>query len=161
MNTDITQAEVLDAVLEQMNDHINRHGQIKQSSQVIKNWHKYDNTVWTLILRGIQRAISNGEITVEGWVERDIDFLLTHIEKCQDHTDNVLYQEPKETGRLPDSVTHANRAKHYKTIKTRTFRTMMQIREALCKALGIDLPNEDSSKGKLDPQPKERLFEFG
>jgi len=161
MNIDITQAEVLDVVLEQMNDHINKHGQIKKSSQVIKNWHQYDNTIWTMILQGIQRAITNGYIKVDGWVESEIDFLLTHIRKCEAHTDNVLYQDPKETARLPDSVTHANTAKHYKTIKTRTFRIMMQIREALCKALGIDLPNEDSSKGKLDPQPKERLFEFG
>jgi len=161
MNIDITQAEVLDVVLEQMNDHINKHGKIKQSSQVIKNWHQYDNTIWTMILQGIQGGIANGYITVPYWAEKEFDFLLTHIRKCEAHTDNVLFQDPKETARLPDSITHANTAKHGITIKRRTFRCMMQIREALCKALGIDLPNEDSSKGKLDPQPKERLFEFG
>lgn len=136
--------------LNQMNSHINRNGQIKPSSQVIKNWHEYDNAIWKCILTCAKILTEAGKMKVPGYVERDIDFLLAHIEKCADYTDNVLYPTTKETAQLPDAVTHANLAKHTKSIKSRTFRTMMNIREGLNEALDIWLPNVDTSKGTLN-----------
>ena len=136
--------------LKQMNDYINRNGGMQPSSQVIKNWHDYDNSIWKCILTCAKILSESGKIKLPLYVERDIDFLLTHIEKCADYTDNVLYPPVHETERLPDAVTHANLGKHNKSIKTRTFRTMMNVREALNKALDIWLPNVDASKGTLN-----------
>tara|TARA_B100000242_G_scaffold294157_1_gene275155 strand:- start:243 stop:761 length:519 start_codon:yes stop_codon:yes gene_type:complete len=136
--------------LKQMNDYINRNGRMRPSSQVIKNWHEYDNAIWKCILTCAKILVEAGKMKVPGYVEKDIDFLLTHIEKCADYTDNVLYPHPHETARLPDAVTHANLAKHRKSIKSRTFRTMMNVREGLNEALEIWLPNVDTAKGTLN-----------
>lgn len=157
METEIL-AGALDKSVRSMNKHINDNGQIQPSSDVIKNWHEYDNTIWKVILTASKILIDGGKMNVKGYVEADIDFLLQHIEKCADYTDNVLYPTQQETMRLPDAVTHVAKHRHGKTIKTRTFRTMMNIREGLNTALGIDLPNADGSKGGLDPTPFERLF---
>jgi len=153
----MTNKQITDATgdsLKQMNNHIRENGKIKPSSNVIKNWHEYDNAKWKHILTCNKILIDQGILKVPGYVEQDIDFLLTHIEKCADYSDNVLYPTPKETATLPDAVTHANLAKHNKSIKSRTFRTMMNIREALNDALDIDLPNDDSSI----LGPKDTLF---
>jgi len=153
-----TMAGVLGETLRQMNSHINENGKIQPSSQVIKNWHEYDNCIWIAALEGIKILSEAKLIKLPRFVENDVDFLHTHIQKCADYTDNVLYPTPKETGRLPDAVTHANRAKHDRTIKSTTFRTMMNVREALNQALDIYLPNDDDSKGGLDPTPYEKFF---
>ena len=157
METEVL-AGALDVSVRTMNNHINENGQIKPSSAVIKTWHDYDNTIWKVILTASKILIEGGKMKVPSYVEADIDFLLEHIEKCADYTDNVLYPTPKETASLPDAVTHAAKHKHSKTIKSRTFRTMMNVREGLNEALGIILPNDDDSKGGLDPTPYERFF---
>lgn len=151
-------ASAMSVALKEMNEHINENGQINRSSQVIKNWHVYDNYTWELILGGAKYLNEQGKIKLKGFAERDVDFLLEHLAECYQHTDNVLFPNVKTTGTLPASVTHANPAKYQCTIKTRTFRTMMNVREALCDALDIDLPNEDSSKGKLNATPMDTLF---
>lgn len=145
--------------LKQMNDYINRTGAIAPSSALIKGWHEYDNTIWKCILTCARILVDDHKIQVPGYVDKDIDFLLAHIKEYGIHHDNVLYPTPKETGQLPGAVTHANRGKYDKTIKSRTFRTMMNVREALNEALGIDLPNDDGSRGRLDPKPSDTLFE--
>jgi len=151
-------AGAISIALKEMNNHINANGQINRSSQVIKNWHVYDNYTWELILSGAKYLNEQGCINLKGYTERDLDFLLEHLAECYQHTNNVLFPNVKTTGNLPASVTHANPAKYQCTIKTRTFRTMMNLREALCEALDIDLPNEDSSKGKLNATPMSVLF---
>jgi len=155
---DVLQAEAVWGCVNQMNKHIHKHGEIKPSSQVIKNWHEYNNDLWKVFLTGTKRLIDNGKLNLPYWAETDVEFLLEHIEKCADLTDNVLYPTQEETARLPDAVTHVAKHKHGKTIKSRTFRTMMNVREAVCKALDIDLPNSDDSKGGLDPTPFDKFF---
>ena len=152
-------ADALHQALEEMNSYINDYGQIQRSSSIIKGWHTYDNHQWELILAGAKSLSDTGRLDLPTYVEKDIDFLLQHLEEYSVHSDNLLYPTPAETNSLPSAITHANKAKYETTIKTRTFRTMMNVREALCRALDIDLPNEDSSKGNLNPQPKEALFE--
>jgi len=145
--------------LNQMNSHINQVGAIKPSSPIIKGWHEYDNVIWKCILTCARILVDENRIQVPNYVDKDIDFLLRHIDEFGNHHNNVLYPTPKDTGTLHGAITHANRAKYEKTVKSRTFRTMMNIRESINFALDIDLPNEDGSRGKLTPSPKETLFE--
>ena len=152
-------AEAISKSIDEMNDYINTQGMIKPSSKIIKGWHNYDNEQWELILAGAKALADAGDISLPSYVERDIDVLLKHIAEYEAHCDNLMYPTPALTAQLPSAVTHADKRKYDKTIKTRTFRTMMNIREAICAAIDIDLPNDDSSKGKLDPKPGELLFE--
>jgi len=155
-------ADVMSAVLKQMNSHINKHGMIKTSSQVIKNWHEYDNTVWLHIFGTVKLLCDKGLLTLPPFVERDIDYLVNHITEYADDAkykydcDNLAYPDPKYG--LPSRLTEDDRRKYTKTIRTRTFRTMMNVRESLNHAIGVHLPNEDSSKGLLDPTPFEKNF---
>jgi len=98
-------------------------------------------------------------IRIDRFSEENIDFLLQHLDQYWGYTHNILYPTPKETNSLPGSITHANRRAYPKTIKSRTFKFMMEYREALCiHMLGFDLRNEDSSKGLLTPTPFEEMF---
>jgi hypothetical protein len=158
--TTLQMASMTGVALRAMNDHINTHGAIKPSSEIIKGWHEYDNLIWKCILTITKTLADQGAISVPNYVDKDIDLLLQHLNEYDIHHHNLLYPTPKETGKLPGALTHANRAKYDKSIKTRTFRFMMNMRESICFAIDIDLPNEDSSRGKLTPSPKETLFEY-
>lgn len=154
--------QVADAVsdaLSEMNDYINDNGKIQPSSGMIKHWHTYDNHRWELILSGAKALCECGDIRVKPFVEKDIDMLLDHLTQYDSYADNILYPTPKIHRTLPSAVTHADDRKYDKTIRSRTFRTMVNLREALCESLGIDLPNDDSSLGKLNPTPYEALFQ--
>tara|TARA_R110000796_G_scaffold58432_1_gene135024 strand:- start:814 stop:1308 length:495 start_codon:yes stop_codon:yes gene_type:complete len=157
---DATIAGATGVSLNQMNSHINQVGAIKPSSPIIKGWHDYDNVIWKCIFSCARILIDQNRISVPNYVDKDIDFLLTHIEEYGVHHNNVLYPTIKDTGTLPGAITHTNKAKYAKTVKSRTFRTMMNIRESLNAALDIDLPNEDGSRGRLTPSPKDTLFEI-
>jgi hypothetical protein len=153
-------ATALHQALDEMNTYINLNGEIKRSSSIIKGWHTYDNYTWELIMSGAQVLNDQRLIDLPDWVIKDIDLLLNHLSEHSAHHSNILYPTPKDTNSLPHAITHADLTKYPRSIKTRTFRTMMNIREALCRALDIDLPNCDSSQGLLDPKPKDLLFEF-
>jgi hypothetical protein len=144
--------------LSEMNNYINLNGKIAPSSTMIKNWHTYDNHRWELVLTGAKAMIECSDIRVRPFVEQDIDMLLNHLTQYDSYADNILYPTPKVHKSLPSAITHADDRKYAKTIRTRTFRTMLNLREALCDTLGIDLPNEDSSIGKLKPNTYEALF---
>ena len=159
-----TVGKVMAEAVRQMNQHINQHGRIERSSQVIKNWHDYDNDVWLCILAGAQILQDEANLRLPGYAEDDIELLAKHIEDYGSHHSNILYPTPKDTKHMGDALTHNNPQKHSRTIKQRTYRLMMNIRDRLCgddKSIGVlamDFPNSDSSKGKLDPTPKETLL---
>jgi hypothetical protein len=152
-------ARALGDALNTMNSHINAHGEIERSSAIIKGWHNYNNLEWGLILGGAQYLSDSTCIRLPAKIEQDIEFLLKHLSEHKGLHHNILYPTVKDTGALPNAVTHTNRAKHDVSIKTRVFRTMMAIRESLCAALDIDLPNCAASKGKLNPTRYEEMFE--
>jgi hypothetical protein len=147
----------------EMNNLINAEGQLKKS-RIIKQWHKYDNHDWDCILAVVRYLDEQGKIKLPQFILNDVELLSKHLEEFgveierDFYCDNLLYPSPKHTKTLPDRMTHGNPARNDKTIKTRVFRTMMNVREALCEACGIDLPNDDSSKGKLNPTPFDDLF---
>lgn len=140
-----------------MNNHINENGEIQRSSPVIKLWHTYTNDDWFRILGCVKHLSNCAGIRLPVKTELDIGILLKHLKQYDEHCDNVLYPKVKVTNSLPKAITNINGDTSVKTV---TFRTMMNIRETLCAALDIDLPNADSSIGKLNPTAFEALYEL-
>lgn len=139
-----------------MNTHINTHGQIQRSSDLIKHWHDLNNTDWLVILNIALAMEQDGSWRLNRWTLADCERLVKHIQQYDSHCDNLLYPTPKITNSLHKKITNFDSST---TVKSITFKTMMNLREAYCAMQDIDLPNEDSSKGKLDPTPRERLFQ--
>lgn len=142
--------------MQSMNDHINANGQIKKSSAIIKHWHELTNRDWLIILLIAKELDNEGSIYLSEGVLNDIDRLINHIDNYDVHCNNLLYPSIDVSKKLNHSLSNFSRDT---TVKTITFKTMMNIREAYCKMKNLDLPNDDSSKGKLDPNPREELFE--
>lgn len=142
--------------MERMNQQINSYGKIAKSSSLITHWHTLNNVDWLTLLTSAQGLEAEGSLRLKSWCLRDIDRLIKHIEHNYTHCDNLLYPTVKETNSLPHKITHFDRTTSVKTV---TFKTMMNLREAYCAMLGIDLPNEDSSKGLLNPTRFEVLFD--
>jgi hypothetical protein len=152
-------AKLLKAICHQMNERINEIGEIPRSDQTIKNWHEYDNVMWRQLLETV--LIIDECYRVDQNLVKDCQRLIKHIDQYGDYTDNVLYPEPKITNHLSKKITTViNEWNKSETVKTSTFRTMMRIRELYCDIIGLDLPNDDSSIGKLNLSPLERLFEI-
>lgn len=152
-------ATLLKAICRQMNERINEIGEIPRSDQTIKNWHEYDNVMWRQLLETV--LILDECYRVDHHLVIDCQRLIKHIDQYGDYTENVLYPEPKISSSLNKRITTVvNDWGTSETVKTATFRTMMRIRELYCKIIDLDLPNEDSSKGKLIQSPLERLFEI-
>lgn len=139
-----------------MNDHINQNGQIKKSSAVIKHWHTFTNEDWSDLLFVIKGLDNEGSMYLNHWRLQDIDHLIQHLDNYSNHADNLLYPDIKITNSLSKKLTNFDSTTSVKTV---TFRVMMSAREAYCVMQGIDLPNDDSSIGKLTPQPSVQLFE--
>lgn len=152
-------AKLIIAVCEQMNQRINEIGEIPRSDQTIKNWHEYDNVMWQLLLDAV--LIIDECYNVDQNLIKDVEILLKHLEQYGDYTENLLYPEPKITNSISKRLTNVtNSWNRTESVKTVTFRTMMRIRELYCEIAGIDLPNDDTSKGKLDGKPVDSLFDF-
>lgn len=137
-----------------LNNYINTYGQIERSS-VIKEWHDWTNQDWHNYFMLVLALEDRGDIRLDGRITRDLHTLIKHIEEYGSHCENIIYPHPKLTKQLHHKLTHLHRDT---TIKSVAFRCMMNIREAYCAMLDIDLPNADSSIGKLDPTPFERMF---
>ena len=138
-----------------LNSYINTHGQIQRSS-IIKQWHDWDNAQWYRYLMFTLVLDDKAHLRLDGRIVRDLQTLVHHIEEYGNHCDNIIYPHPKTTKNLHHKLTHLHRDTSVKSV---AFRAMMNIREAYCELLDIDLPNADSSIGKLDPTPFEEMFE--
>ena len=156
MTTIKDQVRLFRKEMELMNKHIKCYGRIQKSSPVIKHWHTLNNLDWLTVLTIAKGLDQEGSMPLKDWTLRDIDKLVNHITNYESHCDNLLYPEIAVTKTLHHKLTNFDRTV---TVKSITFKTMMNLREAYCKMKGIELPNDDSSKGKLDPKPIETLFE--
>jgi hypothetical protein len=151
-------ADVLMHACDTMNERINQIGQIPTSDLTIKTWHTYTNTDWEYILDAVLEI--DKLYDVANSLIADIKTLKDHIGQCGHLCDNILYPTPQESVALPRRATTLMQYNPPKTVKTLTFRTMMRIRELYCEIIGLDLPNEDASQGKLNAKPVDNLFEF-
>lgn len=142
--------------IERLNLYINAHGQIQRSS-VIKHWHDLYNGDWLDIFQTAQQLDTQGYWNLAPWITSDLERLVSHITNYHTHADNIVFPSPKAQRNMPKRLTQFSSDR---SVKSAVFKTMMNIREAYCDLFAIDLPNDDSSIGALDPKPQQTLFEF-
>lgn len=149
---ELTQS-ALTQICDDMNQWINLHGKIKPST-FIKEWHDLDNEFWIEVFFEAVKVHSTTTHELTSSVLRDINRLVEHVETCGHLHKNIL--NPDLGVKLPRA---AIRIENW-TVKTVLWRTIMSLREYYCAVRGIDLPNDDSSIGKLNPpsNPFEDMF---
>lgn len=139
-----------------MNQYINDHGQIPQST-FIKEWHNRTNRDWLMIIQHIECTDQYSKYTVPSGMLRDAAALKKHIAQWGRFHPNILNPDMRDHHLLPKPA----RTIDNKTVKTTLWRFMMNCREFYCNCKGIDLPNDDSSRGKLNGNPNPNdLFDF-
>ena len=143
--------------MKNMNNHINIHGKIKDSTY-IKHFHTLNNEDWARIINVAVMCYDLGIMKLPVKIINDCEELFEIIKTYHTLGDNVLLPHPNLKHRLPKSLWTMPNSNE--TVKTVTWRAMVNFREAYCDMLGIYLPNEDSSIGLLDPKPRDQLFEF-
>lgn len=130
-------------VSELLNREIRQSGKLQKNNKTI--WaalHNMDNDIWAMYLRGIKI------------IDREFGYLVP-----MDTIATVLELE-RALERYGDLSTSNNLLTPFKTrtnghnYKGRAWKMVNQGREVWCKAMEIDLPNDDSSK----KQPGEDLF---
>ena len=132
-------------ICNEMNDYINNHGQIPRSS-FIKKWHDLDNDYFVDVLHEAYTINNTTTHWFGNYLKRDIEMLLEHMERYSHLHSNIL--NPHMGVDLPSAATKVEN----QSVKSVFWRTMMQLRESYCRVNGIDLPNDDSSIGKLNRQ---------
>ena len=130
-------------ICSEMNDYINDNGQIPRSS-FIKQWHDLDNDFWINVFWEALKIDGSTAYDLSDSVKEDIKRMLNHIQSCGQLHPNIL--NPDLNVKLPRAATQIESW----SVKSVLWRTMMRLREYYCWVNKIDLPNEDSSKGKLD-----------
>ena len=143
--------------MKNLNEHINTHGEISRSTY-IKHFHTLINEEWARILEVAVTCDYLGIMPLTNRTLEDCEQLYEIIKTHHSFGDNLLCPSPKQESRLPRALRDLPGSTT--TVKTATWRVMMNLREAYCDMLGIVLPNSDSSIGLLDPKPRDQLFEF-
>ena len=133
-------------VSELLNREIHNHGKLQKNNKAIwSTLHAMDNDIWSMYLRGI----------------KIIDKEFGHLVQM-DEIATVLDLE-RLLERYGHLSTSNNLLTPFKTringhnYKGRAWKMVNQGREIWCRAMQIDLPNEDASK----TQPIDNIVEFG
>lgn len=139
-------------ICDDLNAYINEKGKI-QKSTFIKIWHDLENQDWKDVFNAAMRIHESTGYKLS----KD---LLTEIRELEDHMKQYGYLhknilDPHFGAKLDYPATQIG----HDSVKTVLWRTMMRLREYYCWVIGIDLPNEDSSIGKLNAQAKLNPFE--
>ena len=130
-------------ICDEMNQYINKHGKIPRSS-FIKKWHDLNNEYFVDVFHDAYTVNNTTSHWFGNELMQKIQLLLEHMERYGHLNNNIL--NPHMDVKLPGAATKIQ----YQSVKTVFWRTMMLLREYYCRVNGIDLPNEDSSIGKLD-----------
>lgn len=151
----------LNIIMDEMNEYINQHGPLPKSTSktgFLNQWHDLDNEFWIAVLEQSLAIHENTKYHCSSWVEDDIYTLLKHIVNYGEHHDNILNPSLADQKHMHKRLTQVNTGTSIKSI---LWRAMMNIREQLYNPfMGIDLPNDSSSIGKLKPSPFESLFSW-
>lgn len=137
---------VFSKVSELLNQQIREHGRLQKNNKAIWNaLHSMNNDIWLMYLRGIKI------------IDKEFGHLVP-----MDTVATVL-----ELERLLERYGHFSTSNNLLTpFKTRTnghnykgraWKMVNQGREVWCKAMAIDLPNDDSSKSS----PSDNVLDFG
>jgi len=133
-------------VSELLNNQITAHGKLQKNNKTVWNTlHAMDNDIWAMYLRGIKI------------IDKEFGHLVS-----MDTIATVLELE-RNLERYAHISTSNNLLTPYKTrtnghnYKGKAWKMVNQGREVWCKAMGIDLPNDDSSK----QGPADNILDFG
>ena len=140
--------EIYEALAELLNAEINKGGKIQQNNPTI--WtalHAIDDRLWRAI---IEDYLKDNRY-MRAWPAAQE--ILDHLNKYE-HIYHPWTITPYEglVKRQQRPGDHQN--------KRAMWRWLMATRERYCDLNYIDLPNEDSSIGKLDPRPTDALFDW-
>ena len=132
-------------VSEMLNSQIEQHGKLqKNNKEIWRHLHEMDNGIWSLYCHGIK--------LVEQEFPHCVDMAtLKSVIDCE-----------QTINRYGDLSTSGNILTPYKTrtnghnYKGKAWKLINQGRETWNRAMGIDLPNDDSSKRG----PKDELFDY-
>ena len=133
-------------VSETLNTQIQTHGQLQRNNKIIWDMlHSMDNDIWSMYLTGIKiidkefgHLVQMNEIATVLDLERIID-RWGHMSQ----SGNIL--TPFKTRSKPHNY------------KGRAWKMVNQGREIWCRAMQIDLPNDDTSKDN----PVDNIVDFG
>lgn len=132
-------------VSELLNTQIRQSGKLQKNNKNIWNTlHSMDNDIWAMYLRGI----------------KIVDKEFGHLVDME--TIATVLELERNLERYGDLSTSNNLLTPHKTrtnghnYKGKAWKMVNQGREVWCKAMGLDLPNDDSSKHS----PKDELFDF-
>ena len=149
----------LTVLCDEMNEYINEHGQIPRNT-FIQHWHQCDNDFWSLVFADAYNVHEQSLMYEMPNDTRElVDMCLERIDAHGHIHHNILNPSLEDEAGLPGAVKKMTNPKGYtKSTKHYFWQTMMRLREYYCWVNGIDLPNEDSSIGKLN-QNKKDVFE--
>ena len=150
----------INAICDEMNDYINDHGQLKRSTHkggLLNGWHDLDNQFWLDLFEEANTISENTRYHLPQWIENDIKAMKNLLNSYGDQHENLLNPPQEDMRDLPKRLT---RIHEDLTVKKCLWRTLMNIREKIYNPyMDIDLPNEDSSIGKLRVNTFTSLFE--
>ena len=150
-----------------MNDYINTKGKLLSSTNTsgfLNQWHNLDNQFWDDLFDDAYAIHDNTSWCMPYWLEAQVKQLIDHLNRyCSQHP-NVLNPPVNEMMKLPKvAYLEHPKVRNSRSIKSILWQTMMNLREELYNpAMGIYLPNENSSIGLLDPvtAPAQTLFDW-
>jgi len=151
----------IEVICEEMNDWINTHGELQRSTNkggLLNGWHDLDNQFWLDLFDQADIISKNTNHWLLDWSERDIKTMRKLLAEHGSQHENLL-NPPQED--MQDLHKRLTRIHEDLTVKKCLWRTLMQIRERLYNPfMNIDLPNNNSSIGKLNNTPTTTLFEW-
>ena len=133
-------------VSETLNKQITAHGKLQKNNKEIWNMlHAMDNDLWSMYLRGIKIVDKEfGHL-----VPMDTIATVMELERALER-----YGYLSQSGNL---LTPFKTRKQPHNYKGKAWKMVNQGREVWCRAIGLDLPNDDISKS----QHAENILEFG
>lgn len=139
----------LSRISNEMNNYINTKGKLKSStgnSGFLNQWHSLDNDFWLAVFDDVEHIEKTTKYKCKTWTSDNIKRLKNHIELYREEHNNILNPTPKDMVGMHKAYTHFDKLTSVKSV---LWKTMMELREFYCRVHDIDLPNDDSSIGKL------------
>ena len=149
----------LATICDEMNAWINTKGKLPSSRKrqgFLHDWHDLDNEFWLMVFSDAIRVNDNTRYTMPQWLENNILQLTSHIAKYGKVHPNILNPYREDEDRLLKQERYFS---NDKSVKSVLWHTLMELRERLYNpAMDIDLPNDNSSIGKIKPDTYKELF---
>lgn len=150
----------LATICDEMNQYINTKGKLPSSRKrkgFLHDWHDLDNEFWLMVFSDAIRVNDHTRYRMPQWLEDNIIQLTGHIARYGKKHPNILNPYREDEDRLLHEERYFSTGKSVKSV---LWHTLMELRERLYNpAMGIDLPNDDHSIGKMKRETFKELFE--